>query len=272
MDYNRKAISNSKELTMQNAPQDLNNPISRNREFTVNSETIVSFVIEKLISLAITDAKRNEIEAEIPLKCFSYVTNIINNFIKSEYLPYDRDDRYILLPNLKKKQTNLNSNSNKDLAKLNSVNANENLNNNNNNKNHLNDINENNFGNPVNLNNSQDNSSNKSLSGNEEIIKQLQSEDSSMEVSDEEDGKKLLSEEPDAENEFLKTNDNVSNLNLEENLEYFFDNRFFGVNDWTICAEPVKHFFSIYCIYSKMIINKSAGYLNKSSLFGNFGF
>lgn len=234
MDYNKKAISNLKDFSMANTTQDLNNPIIKNREFTVNSETIVSFVIEKIISLAITDAKRNEIEAEIPSKCFSYVTNIINNFIKTEYLPYDRDDRYILLPNLKKKDNNQNSYSNKALGHMAILNTDHvNMNPNNNNINNNNDIAENNS----NLHN---NFLNKSLSANEEIIKQLQNDNSS--VDDDTNYNKISNEDHNTENDFLKTNDNVSNFNLEENLGYFFDNRIFGVNDWTICDEPVTQF------------------------------
>lgn len=260
MDYNQKPINNLKGQTMQNASQDLNNPVAKNREFTVNSETITSFFIEKLISLAITDAKRNEIEAKILSKCFSYVTNIINNYIKIEYLPYDRDDRNILVPNSKKKEFNQNLNSNKNLFannnsnnNLNNFNSNFDLNNNNNKNNNFENAADNNS-------NSQNNFLNRSLSNNELIIKQLRNpeynEDSSMEDAE---NHKILGDDADAEaeNELFKTNENVSNLNFDENFGYFFDNRFFGNNDWTICDEPVNIFFNFFIKFILFVFKKN---------------
>lgn len=232
MDYNQKQINNQKDkITMPNASQDSNNNQLKNREFNINSETIASFVIEKLISLAITDAKRNEIEAEIPKKCFSYVTNIINNFIKLEYLPYDRDDRNILLPYSNNKNINKKKKSDKILG---NVICNNNLNNDEN---------------VDNISNSQNNFLNKSLSNNE-IIEQLHGDssmddpvnnDSIIDNNENENniGSKIIKQDVYEENDIFKTNDNGSTFNLEENFGHFFDNKFFGVNDWNICEEPV---------------------------------
>jgi len=254
MDYNQKAINNLNDKTMQNANlQDLNNPPSKNREFNINSESIVSFFMEKFISHAITGAKRNKIEAEIPSKCFKYVTNIINNYIKMEYLPYDRDDRNILVPNSKKKEIPI-SNNNSDNKKQKSSNAN-NLNINI--KSNSNNVIVKNFNSNNNVENadingsSQNNFLNRSLSNNnEQLIKQLEYDQSSM---DESENNEILSQERDvgaeAENEFFKTNDNVSNLNFGENYLYFFDNKFFGVNDWTVCDEPVNYYFCLFLIF-----------------------
>jgi len=228
MENNQKLNNN---LNKQNINNNFNNinfannsdpNIQRNREFNVNSETVVSFMIEKMISLAITDSLRNEIDAKIPTKCFTYITDMVNNYIKIEYLPYDRDDKYILIPNKKKAIKNF-LNSNKNLNNLNNMNI---------------VINNNNIENEQNISNSQNNFLNKSISNNE-IINNI-NVDSSLE---EEENKKIINE-VSIENEFLRTNDNQSNINLEDNIGYFFDNNFFGINDWTICDEPVFYFIN----------------------------
>ena len=238
MDYNQKSINNLKDPTMQNASHYINNQQNKIREFNVNSEAIASFFIEKFISLAITDAKRNEIETKIPSKCFGYVTKIINNFIKMEYLPYDRDDRYILVPNSKKKFIYDNKYSDKIITNLNS---NNNINNNLNIKDNVEEA-------VDNINSSHDKFLNKSSFSNNDIINRLQN-DSSMD-----DGgiNKIIHEDADTENQFFKTNENLSNLNFEENTGLFFDNKILGVNDWSICDEPVNYFsfsFKILIMY-----------------------
>lgn len=65
-----------------------------NRAFSVNSEEIVSFIVEKLISFTITEAQRHETNDQIPKKCFGYFIDVIHYYLKLEFLPYDKDDYF----------------------------------------------------------------------------------------------------------------------------------------------------------------------------------
>ena len=47
-----------------------------------NSEIIVNSIINKIISLSITQSRNIKIKNKIPEACFSYVEESINNFIK----------------------------------------------------------------------------------------------------------------------------------------------------------------------------------------------
>jgi hypothetical protein len=222
MDNNQKPSNKLNKQNMNNNIFNTNNAnnqelnIQRNKDIGVNSETIASFMIEKIISLAITGAFTNEIDSKISLKCYSYITNIINNYIKVEYLAFDRDDKNMVAPINKNKILKTTFESKKN---FNTYNTNININNNED------------FHNFSNL---QNNFFNKSISNNENMNKiDL---DSSLSV---EENKKIVNEVT-IENEFLKTNENNSNMNLEDNLVYYYDNYILGVNDWTICDEPVN--------------------------------
>jgi len=221
MDNKQKLFANLVQ-NIYKAKNETNVP-SRMKGSNLDSETIVSYIIDKVLSLALTQALRNEIDENIPKKCFSYLTNMINTYIKEEYLPYDRDDRYISNQFQKHKINKhfLNSNS--------KLNNNSDKNNNNNNHN-INGI----ENDSKNIKKTQSNISNKSCSIID--INTLE-EDSSLE---ERENNNILNQEL-IENEFLGTNDNNnnSNFNFDENFGYFFDNKFYGVNDWTICEEPV---------------------------------
>jgi hypothetical protein len=66
-----------------------------NMGFFPISEYISLYIIDKLISLSLTEVLRKETNRNIPKKCFTFITNFIKNFLKIEYLPHDRDDLYI---------------------------------------------------------------------------------------------------------------------------------------------------------------------------------
>jgi hypothetical protein len=66
-----------------------------NMGFYPISEYISLYIIDKLISLSLTEVARREANKNIPKKCFIYITNFIKNFLKIEFLPHDRDDLYI---------------------------------------------------------------------------------------------------------------------------------------------------------------------------------
>lgn len=80
--------------------------IVENRVFTYQSEAVVHNIIEKLISFAITNAYKNEIDEQIPDECWCFMKKMLNNFVKVEFMAIDRDD--INFPGVRgdKKQSN----------------------------------------------------------------------------------------------------------------------------------------------------------------------
>src|SRR4051812_22313225 len=66
--------------------------IAENRNFTNHSEAIAQFIIEKLISYSISEAYRREVEGKIPTHCWSFMHQILDNFVKLEFIAHDRDD------------------------------------------------------------------------------------------------------------------------------------------------------------------------------------
>ncbi len=58
------------------------------------AECVVHSIVEKLISLSITDSYNNYINAKIPEECWDFSKKIINNYLSLEYLTVDRDDIY----------------------------------------------------------------------------------------------------------------------------------------------------------------------------------
>ena len=63
--------------------------------FTITSEAISSSILEKIINYTITEVQRRKTFNDIPKKCFKFMTNIIENTLKLEFLPYDTDDYLI---------------------------------------------------------------------------------------------------------------------------------------------------------------------------------
>ena len=50
--------------------------------FTTNSEQIVNFLIEKLISYTVTKSEKNKVEAQLPEVCFNFITDTIDTYIE----------------------------------------------------------------------------------------------------------------------------------------------------------------------------------------------
>ena len=57
-----------------------------------NSEIIVNYIINKIISLTITKSTLSEINKRIPQKCCDYFKESINSLISSLYIFYDKDE------------------------------------------------------------------------------------------------------------------------------------------------------------------------------------
>ena len=107
--FKKKSLSTLNSIT--NPETNLN----KNKEFSIFSESIVSCIIDRLISLTISENLKNNIEKNIPSKCFNFMTDIINNYLKIEFLSYDRDDLFLTLEEKQQKESiknihNINSN------------------------------------------------------------------------------------------------------------------------------------------------------------------
>ena len=60
--------------------------------FSSNSEQVVKFIIEKLISLAISENFVQTLSAKIPDECYQFTKTTLNTYINSQYIAYDRDE------------------------------------------------------------------------------------------------------------------------------------------------------------------------------------
>ena len=60
--------------------------------FSSNSQQVVKFIIEKLISLAISENFVQTLSAKIPDECYQFTKTTLNTYINSQYIAYDRDE------------------------------------------------------------------------------------------------------------------------------------------------------------------------------------
>ena len=60
--------------------------------FSTNSEQIVNFLIEKLISYTVTKSEKNKVEAQLPEVCFNFITDTIDTFIEQQFIAVDKMD------------------------------------------------------------------------------------------------------------------------------------------------------------------------------------
>jgi hypothetical protein len=195
-----------------------------NQEFSVNSEEIASFMIEKLISLAITEEQRRKTSDQIPNKCFSYLSEMIKNYLQLEFLPHDIDD-YInekaaesLYSHEMEKHPNKITSSWMPISNLKYKANVENLNKVNNNK----------------------NKNEKKAKEQAENISEKDDDfsnenDSSHSTIKRENSKQSI----DSHSLHKQISDPNENIFFENAKTIFYDNCIFGVNDWTINEEPV---------------------------------
>ncbi len=61
-------------------------------ELGIYSETISKLIIEKIISLTMTEIYRKRIEKELSNHCYSSIKSILNNISKTYFITYDEDD------------------------------------------------------------------------------------------------------------------------------------------------------------------------------------
>ena len=62
------------------------------RFFQVNPEPVARFMVEKLISLAVTNSHHAKIIRDIPNYCFDKLKETIQNYTEIQFIAYDRDD------------------------------------------------------------------------------------------------------------------------------------------------------------------------------------
>ena len=84
--------------------------------FSNESETIVKFIIEKLISLVISTSDNSIIYKKVPDYCFERLKRTLISFCELKYMTYDRDDGPI--PQEKKFNPSKSLNENLDISKL----------------------------------------------------------------------------------------------------------------------------------------------------------
>ena len=58
-----------------------------------NSEIIANYIINKIISLAISNSLSKKTDNNIPNNCFEFVRETLNNFLGSHYILYDKDEQ-----------------------------------------------------------------------------------------------------------------------------------------------------------------------------------
>jgi len=75
------------------------------RNFSLpGSEIIVKYIIDKLISYAITNSNKNEIEKKIGLHCFKFLRSMLKEMILMDNLCFEREDYKINQNKLKEKE------------------------------------------------------------------------------------------------------------------------------------------------------------------------
>ena len=166
--------------------------------FSSNSEQIVNFIIEKLISYTVTKSEKNKVESQLPEVCFNFITDTIDTYIEQQFIAVDKIDNIGSI-NLKEPdnndiEDNQNNNNNslpENIDNLSSIDNNKKIENNNDNNNIINE--------PNNLNNNFD-------------FSQISNIESQQNVK----------------------NDN--NKNSSENI--YFNNYIHGENFWSVIDEP----------------------------------
>ena len=78
---------NAKRFKLISSPTNINGDI-----FTSTSESIAKFMIEKLISLAVTQSHHQMIINQIPDYCFDKLKQTLQIYTEIQFLSYDRDD------------------------------------------------------------------------------------------------------------------------------------------------------------------------------------
>ena len=66
--------------------------MTNGKNVSVHSEDIARYIINKVISLAITQHHNAYVDGEIPQHCFMFTKKAINTVVMSQYICYDKDD------------------------------------------------------------------------------------------------------------------------------------------------------------------------------------
>lgn len=64
-----------------------------NRKFSLNfAEIIGKYIVDKLISFAITESNSRELDKQLGNHCFLFLKNFLNKMISMNYISYERED------------------------------------------------------------------------------------------------------------------------------------------------------------------------------------
>ena len=100
--------NNIKNAKTQNNVNNFSNKIN----FLTESEIIINYIIEKLISLSITESIKNKIDKSLPYFCYNQIYDSLILLNQLEFITYDKDDFYpINKKNLQKIKSSKNLNN-----------------------------------------------------------------------------------------------------------------------------------------------------------------
>jgi hypothetical protein len=196
-----------------------------------SSETIVHSMIEKIISLAISDFFTRNVEKQIPEKCWSYMRGMFDKYIQLEFFAIDRDDLYID-PLLDEKDLFNNKTIGKKLSLIKKIDVADNIRSSELNflKNDINFQNLPNFPNPI-------------PTGNSAGVNSIDSIERS-------DSNNFNTENLMVDNNIIVNQinyDSGNNKNLLEkkrseigNRNIFYDNKYSSQNNWSLVEQPVS--------------------------------
>ena len=60
--------------------------------FSNHSEEIARYMIEKVISYAISRIFIKKVEEELPHECFDFTKKVLSTYIKTQFITYDKDE------------------------------------------------------------------------------------------------------------------------------------------------------------------------------------
>jgi hypothetical protein len=201
-----------------------------------SSDTIVHYMIEKIISLAVSKNFTSNVEKQIPEKCWSYMRGIIENYIQLEFMAIDRDDLYIE-PTLDEKDL-FSKAAGKKISLIKKFDVNDNIR-----SSEINFLkNDLNFPNPI-------------PTGNSAGVNSIDSIERS-------DSNNFNTENIIVENNINQISDLGNNkiiveknrISEMENRNIFYDNKYSSQNNWSLIDQPVRNNYMIIYFNNFLIL------------------
>jgi len=196
------------------------------RDYSNYSEAIATYMVDKIISFAVSETFVRRVDNEIPNYCWEFTNKMITNYIRLEFIPVDRDDYNLskeikidrIIPNLESKLSIFKANSNltpKDNKKPSGKIKQSDL---------LKNFDSQNY---------------QSLDSMEENNIEIYNNENNTSIQN----KSNPHQNNDFEDEKILTAQQASLTNINNSIIYF-DNKLHGLNDWSLIEQPV-HFLLI---------------------------